>query len=242
MSERNPDSNPIAQGLIDLIDAGCGSLTINQALTKINHDTKLRADLGTQFNQRGYNDDRIKYSQISKDAENRLMKLSNSALKILIFLGLNCNQDGYISCKKNIINKVTGISIRAIPPLIRELKETCCIREAYPSVRHEPPIWQIDPGIIYCGKRNLLERKKDNFWCALSHQHQCIEPMPDLFPVASSIYKKLPDGTKLYYHKIDLEPFESANKKSRLPKSRLRTQTKKAVDSRKVDDQDEIFN
>lgn len=222
MTRRNPDSNPLVQALIDLEDAGMGTLSVSQALIKLNNDQQLRRDLGTRFNQRGYAADKVTYTQLSISSTPTIMALSQSAFKVLVFLGMYCSQEGFISCKQTVIGRVTGISSKSVWSALQELTKAACIRVVVPAARHASPIWQVDPGIMHSGKRLLQKSRARDYADAVRD----VKPLPqpqELIPVTTSIYRTLPDGTKLAYYTVDLQPPPAEDEK-------------KAVDSVKVSD------
>lgn len=225
MSKRNPDNNAVVQALLDLADAGMGTLSVSQAIAKLSNDQKLRRDLGTRFNQRGYAADKVTYTQLTIDFS--IMGISTAALKVLIFLGLYCTQEGYVSCRQSVIARATKISAKTVWSALQELQKSAFIREIMPAARHAPTVWQVDPGVMHSGKR-LLQRSRAQAFADAVRDTKPITPPPELVPVTSSIYRVLPDGAKLYFNSIDLAPPAD--------------DTKKAADSQEVDDLDKIFD
>lgn len=210
-ADRNPDHNPIVQALLDLGDAHLGSMTVQQALAKLSSDRKLRADLGNRYAARGYAQADIKYTRLTIDQ--RLMDLTPAELKVLVFLGFYCTQEGMISVKLRVMSAACKLSENTIRPCIQGLTAKGLITEVSPPARHESAVWQVNPEVISCGKVMQQGARAKRFAEAAGlGAGYILRGDLDLVVSVDTVYRTMPDGDRLYYSSVNLLPADSIKK------------------------------
>lgn len=156
-NRRNPNSNSVLQALLDATDSGLGELTIDAAITKLSGDPKLRAALQKKWNAHAYPNKSLVWTQLVKDQ--RLMTLTDPALKALAFMGMYCSQTGLIQVSRKDLTAATGVKSTTLTSALKELQDCGAIRVAVPAVRHAAPIYAVNPGICNKGTRRTGDKE-----------------------------------------------------------------------------------
>lgn len=201
MESRNPESNAIVQALLDCKDHGYGTLTVDQLLSTLGRDKDTARDLHQKYESRGYNEEKLNYTQVSKNP--MILQLDPVATKILLTLATYSTQDGYISVKHAVVSRITGLSERTIRSAIKTLTEAGLLVTVAGSSRHEPAILQVNPNAMYSGKRKHMTKDNRDFNARL--QNQCILNQELDYEIRKDlITRKLTNGTQVRFSRIDL--------------------------------------
>lgn len=204
-NDRNPTNSSILQALLDVEDAGFKT-QLEPVIAKLQSDKKLLQDLETRFQQRGYNQDKIKYTQLTIDE--RLVRLSNNATNVLLYLGMFCSQNGLVSIKLDELATATACGSKdTARRAVKQLMDNGLLVEIDGKRRHEPPVWQVHPGVIHSGKRMTVTTQVHDFMAKVKPGTKNLfrEELP-LVTQQDSIYRKLPDGSKVYFMHLHLVP------------------------------------
>lgn len=154
-SSRNPTSNSVLQAFLDARDSGLGTLTIDQAITRMSSDAKLRSALQAKWNAHAYPERVMEWAQLAKSQQ--LMTLSDEALKLLTFMGMYAHQSTLLQVSYKDLCTFTGIKKTRLRESIKELTDCGCIRIEKPSIRHAAPIYAVNPAIINKGTRRKTD-------------------------------------------------------------------------------------
>lgn len=152
---RNPDSNSVLQALLDLTDRGMGTWKVDDLITRISTDPKLRADLQKAWNGHAYPEKSMVYAQLGIDQ--RLFALSDAAYKIITLMGMYCHQSGLIQAKLEDICSAVQIGRTSAKAAIAELRKCGALTIAVPSVRHAAPVYSVNPALINKGVRRKTD-------------------------------------------------------------------------------------
>ena len=214
-NSRNPNSNSILQALIDLKDCGgYGDMSLDHIITKISGDRKLQKDLQAKWNAHAYPEKDMVYSQLS--TTQALMRLSPSACKVLIFLGIYCAQSTLIKVSYPVLEVATEIKRTALREAVRELVDCGAIRVHTKPARHEAPIYSVDPALISKGVRR--QSKQTEYMAALTGggfpkgQYLSEAFSPVQVVKCDTIRSKDADGTPVYYNAVSLISADEAKK------------------------------
>ena len=139
------------QALLDLKDMGLGTMTIDQAFTKVSNDPRLRNALQAKWNSHAYPERSMEWAQLTKAQQ--LMTLSDEALKVLTFMGMYAHQSTLLQVAYKDLCCFTGVKRTRLREAIKELVDCGCVRIEQPSVRHAAPIYAVNPSIINKGAR-----------------------------------------------------------------------------------------
>jgi hypothetical protein len=117
-----------------------------------------------------------------------------------------CAQDGKVSIKLGTLAKAISLSVHTTRETIKELMACGVLIEVDGAKRHEPPIWQVHPGIIHSGKRKFIHSSETDFFKTLKIRKEdyILAKELSLELQQDSVYRKMPDGSKVYYMRLDL--------------------------------------
>lgn len=152
------------QALKDLKEAGAfvGTTTLDDMIAKLSGGSrdivKLNKSMQAKWDSHQYPDSSIVYVQLTNDP--RLTCLSCEALSVLVLLGTNCLQTGLVKITIDKICMLTGLRRTKAKEAIKELKACGAIAVFAKSMRHEAPIYSVDPKIINVGKRITVQHKQ----------------------------------------------------------------------------------
>ena len=158
MNKRNPDSSAILQVLLDIADSGYGRMRVDDLITKVSTDAPTRKALDAKWHAHQYPSKKIVFTQIN--IEQRLMHLSDTALKVLLFLGMYCGQSGLIKVSKSTIGTATNIKRTSAAHAIKELIACGAIAIHTAPVRHDASIYAVNPSLFKKGRRIAGETAK----------------------------------------------------------------------------------
>lgn len=220
---KNSGHNSILQALLDLKDSGCGDLTINTLIQKISTDRKLAENLQSKWDSHQYPSRSITFARMTIADE--YMLLSDSALRVLVLMGLRSHQSGLIQISRADLCALTRLKETAIKSAIKTLTECGCIAVKIPAVRHTPPIYEINSKIFAKGKPTLQNFDysvcKDSFLLTRTAEHKAA--------VATVHIKAVqPDGTEktIVYNRITV-----AQKEKELPSAPTPDSSNKKISS-----------
>lgn len=215
MNSRNPNNNSILQGLLDLLDrGGYQDMTIGHAVTKITGDRKLQQDLQAQWDAHAYPEKKMTYAQVT--ITQALMDLSPQACKVLLLLGCYASQTSLVQVSYPTLETVTGIKRTMVREAVQELKEHGLIRVRVKPIRHEAPIYCVDPGAISKGARR--QSRGTEYKSALIHsgfpkdKYLLDTYSPALVIKCDTVRSEDPDGEPIRYNTITLIPAQQAKK------------------------------
>ena len=207
MGNRNPSNNSILQALLDATDCGLGTLTIDQAITKLSSSSKLRTTLQAKWNAHAYPEKSMDWTQLVKAQQ--LMTLSDTALKLLAFMGMYAHQSTLLQVSYKDLVTFTGIKDRMLRTAVKELKDSGCIRVEKPSVRHAAPIYAVNPALISKGTRR--KGKTLDFVERLDGcQDYILRRSLPLLVQQETVYQDTPDGGRIAFNRLRPVPAEEA--------------------------------
>lgn len=198
----NSNHDPILQALLDLDEAHLGRLSIQDAIKYLQNNKKLAKQLRDRYNARGYAQEKIQYVQLS--IHQQLNELDPNALKVLIYLGMYCAQNGWVSIKQADLARVLNMSLNTLRAAIKILIANGLITEKKPVCRHAPAIWQVNPDVLYSGKRNHIDRARRDY----NIQSQFLKREPQLLTIPESRYTNTPSEGKVYYMYLNVSTTE----------------------------------
>lgn len=153
MNNDNKNNNSILQALLDLKSGGHGDLTVDTLIQKISTDKKLADNLQAKWDAHHYPERSITFARMTIADE--YMLLPDTALRVLILIGLRSHQSGLIQISRADLCALTGLKETAIKSAIKTLTECACIAVKVPAIRHTPPIYEINSKIFAKGKQTL---------------------------------------------------------------------------------------
>lgn len=214
-NSRNPNSNSILQALLDLKDCGgYGEMTLDHIITKISGDRKLQKDLQAKWDAHAYPEKKMTYAQLT--ITQALMDLSPQACKILLLLGSYASQTGLVQVSYPTLETVTGIKRTMVREAVQELKDNGLILIRVKPIRHEAPIYCVDPGTIVKGARRqsrTTEYKSALIGGGFPKDKYLLDTYsPALVIKCDTVRSEDPDGEPIRYNTISLMPAQQAKK------------------------------
>ena len=199
---KNPNNNSVLQALLDAKDAGITGLDV--AISQISGDRKLQAALQKKWNAHMYPERDMVYVQMT--ISQALMQLSPRACKVLIFLSCYCAQSTLIKVSLPVLETATGIKRTMLRGALQELIDCGVVQVHQGPVRHEAPIYSIDPATANKGTRqqSKVRRYKDQLSDRSTYLHSAYEP--SLVVKCDTIKSKDNEGNLLYYNEVTLIP------------------------------------
>lgn len=206
-NSKNPNNNSVLQALLDAKDAGIVGL--DGAIAKISGDRKLQAALQKKWNSHAYPERDMVYVQMT--ITQALMELSPRACKVLIFMSCYCAQSTLIKVSLPVLETATGIKRTMLREALQELIDCGVVRVFQGPVRHDAPIYSIDPATANKGIRR--KSKEQEYKARLAARGFCGKYLhssyePDLVVKCDTIKSKDDDGNPLYYNQISLIPVQ----------------------------------
>lgn len=173
-NNKNPGHNSILQALLDLKDGGHGDLTVDTLIQKISTDRKLADNLQAKWDAHHYPERSITFTRMT--IADQYMLLSDTALRVLILMGLRSHQSGLIQISRADLCALTGLKETAIKSAIKTLTEHGCIAVKVPAIRHTPPIYEVNKKLFAQGKPTLqnfdYSACKDSFLLTKTVEHK----------------------------------------------------------------------
>lgn len=212
-NSRNPNSNSILQALLDLSDSGFAK-QVDPIIAKISGDRKLQKDLQAKWDAHAYPEKSMVYAQLT--ITQALMDLSPQACKILLLLGSYASQTGLVQVSYPTLETATSIKRTMVREAIQELKDCGLIRVRVKPVRHEAPIYSVNPGAISKGARR--QSRGTEYKSALIHsgfpkdKYLLDTYAPSLVIKCDTVRTEDPDGEPIRYNTISLVPAQQAKK------------------------------
>lgn len=160
-NSRNPSSNSILQALLDLADCGYGTMSVDDLITKLSSDSKLRTSLQKRWDRHAYPDESITWVQLTTRQE--IFTLSDEARTLLQAMGTYANQSGLIQISTDNLVKLTHIKRTPLRAARTELLEAKAIAIVIPHAQHEPPVYAVNQRLINKGSRASI-RRNDKFF------------------------------------------------------------------------------
>ena len=214
-NSRNPNSNSILQALLDLKDCGgYGDMSLDHIITKISGDKKLQKDLQAKWDAHAYPETKMVYAQVT--ITQAFMDLSPQACKVLLLLGCYASQTSLVQVSYPTLEAATGIKRTMVREAVQELKDRGLIRVRVKPIRHEAPIYCVDPGAISKGARR--QSRGTEYKSALigggfpKNQYLLDNYSPSLVIKCDTVRSEDPDGEPIRYNTISLVPAEQAKK------------------------------
>ena len=214
-NSRNPNNNSILQGLLDLKDCGgYGEMTLDHIITKITGDRKLQSDLQAKWDAHAYPERSMVYAQVT--ITQAYMDLSPQACKVLLLLGIYASQTSLVQVSYPTLEAATGIKRTMVREAVQELKDHGLIRVRVKPIRHEAPIYCVDPGAISKGARRQsrgTEYKSALFKGGFPKDKYLLDTYsPALAIKCDTVRSEDPDGEPIRYNTISLIPAAEAKK------------------------------
>lgn len=150
MSEANPKHNSVLQALLDLHDVGYGGLTVDALIQKLATDRKAADALQDKWDAHMYPEKSMTFTRAT--IADQYMSLSDPALRVLLFMGLRCHQTGLIQVSMADLASLTKLKLRATQAAVKALVEAGCISVKIQSVRHTPPVYEVNRALFAKGK------------------------------------------------------------------------------------------
>lgn len=198
-NSRNPTSNSVLQALLDLADSGHGTMTVDQMISRLSSDSKLRTAMQKKWDAHAYPEDAMEWAQLTKAQQ--LLTLSDTALKVLTCMGLYAHQSTLLQVSYRDLAVITEIKDRSLRTAIRELINTGCIRIEVPSIQHAAPIYSVNPAIINKGTRRKSAARAYNDKLD-GCQDYILQRTPKMLASEETIRQVQPDGRKLVYNRL----------------------------------------
>lgn len=209
MSTRNPSNNTVVQVLLELKDSNMGNLSVDGLLALSERNPKLLKTIGDRIDARGYSNSKVVFTKLTTDQ--RLMRLSPEALKVLVLLGCNCAQNGCVSVKNAVLLEATGMSRDVLRAAIKELMETGALTTVYEQRHHEAAVWQVNPELMSVGKSKLAGKRKAEFDIrskAVNNDKYLLSGELELVLHKENVHFVNPDGTSLTFNRLTLESIQ----------------------------------
>lgn len=220
MGNRNPNSNSVVQALLDVADVGLGSMTVDQVITRLSGDSKLRTSLQNKWNGHAYPERSMEWAQLTKSQQ--LMGLTDTALKLLVFMGMYAHQSTLLQVSLNDLVTFTGIKKTSLREALKELLDCGCIRVEKPSVRHAAPIYAVNPAIVNKGTRRKSDISSFASKVGGCRDYILQQDLP-IVVQQETVYQDTTDGGTIAFNR--LRPALPGNIKDAAPKRRRRSKT-----------------
>lgn len=155
-NSRNPSSNSILQALLDLADCGYGTMSVDDLITKLSSDNKLRTSLQKRWDRHAYPDESITWVQLTTRQE--IYTLSSDAKTLLQAMGTYANQSGLIQISTNDLEKLTHVRRTSLRAARTELLNAKAIAIVIPAAQHAAPVYAVNQRLINKGTRSSIRR------------------------------------------------------------------------------------
>lgn len=201
-NKRNPTNNAILQALIDCEDAGLATMKVADLIVKINNDSQLRTSLQTTWNRHAYPETSMSFAQLT--IGDYLMTLSDTELKLAIFLGLHCHQSGLIQISIPNLVSLTGIKRTTCLTALRSLQSCGAIRKWRTSSRHDANIWQVNPAFMLKGVRSNAKAHAYNAAIsdAVKPEDYLLRRQRSLVAHERIVHDNADDGTRIAWNEV----------------------------------------
>lgn len=210
---RNPDNNSVLQALLDLADRGMGTWSVNDLITRIGSDPKLRADIQKAWNGHAYPEKSMVYAQLGIDQ--RLFTLSDAGYKVITLMGMYCHQSGLIQARLEDICSAVQIGRTSAKAAIAELRKCGALTIAVPSVRHAAPVYSINPALINKGVRRKTDVSGFTSQLKINPDDYLFNKDPELV-VQTDVVK----NSEIVYNRLYLVPPDEAKPAKKRPPRR----------------------
>lgn len=230
MEHPNPNNNTILQALLDLVSDGMGTLTINDAVMKLQSDHKLQKDLQAQWNKHAYPDKSLVYTQAG--IEQASFSLSPTGYMIHGIMGAYASTSGRIQISNKDICRITGLSRNTVRDAINELADCGAIIVEVPQIHHAAPIYRVNPALYHKGAHRKAAKSDYRKSLTIDPSDYILARKFDLVIQTDTVHAE-----NLTYNRLYLEtPEEVEAKQARKKRSR------KAKQSDPMDGQMLIFD
>lgn len=149
-SSENPQHNSVLQALLDLTDLGYGGQSVDSLVKKLQSDRKLATQMQDKWNAHSYPEKSLTFTCLT--ISDHYMQLTDPQLRVLLFMGMRCHQTWLIQVSMSDLALLTGLKPRATQTAVKGLIGAGCIRVHTPSVRHTPPIYEVNSRLFRKGK------------------------------------------------------------------------------------------
>lgn len=231
MSNRNPDNNTVVQALLDLADRGMGNWKVDELITRLNTDPKLRADVQRAWNAHAYPERSIVYTQLG--LYQQMYSLSDAAMRIIMLLGMYCHQSGLVQAKLNDMSAAVQVSRSSAKKAITELCDCGALMISVPSAQHSAPIYRVNPALMHKGTRRRSNIAAFETELTIEPQKYILNRRPELL-VQTDIVR-----TETFaYNRLHLAPADDVQTVKKQPSRRK----KKAGDEEQLPGQMSLFD
>lgn len=219
MDNPNPNNNTILQALLDLESNGMGTVTITDAITKLQSDHKLQADLQAQWNKHAYPKTSLVYTQVG--IEQAVFSLSGSAYMISGLMGMYASTSGCIQIRNADICKIIKLSRNTVRDAISELTDCGAIMIEVPAIHHAAPIYRVNPALFHKGAHRNASMSDFVKSLTIDPENYILSRKFDLIIQTDTVRTET-----LTYNKFYLETPEIAESKRKPKKSQSRKSKK----------------
>lgn len=213
MANKNPDGNAVLQALLDLQRLGYGVKSVNDLITAITGDAKLRADLQKTWCGHAYPEKSMVFAQLGIDQ--RLFTLSDAGYKIITLLGMYCHQSGLIQAKLDDICAAVKIGRTSAKAAVAELRACGALDIAVPPIRHAAPVYRINPALINKGVRRRADVTDFAAHLTITPDDYILNREPDLV-VQTDVVR----NPEIVYNRLYLVPPDEAKPTKKRPSRR----------------------
>lgn len=156
----NPEHSPTKQLILDLLACGFNqNIALYEVLDLLERKPEVQKTVDECFNNHRYPDKKIQYSQISNHRTGNAMpalaannKSASAILQIMIHWCSGTNN--YIQISVPTLMDILKVKKRNIViDGLKFLKDNGYIRTVIPSKGQKPPTYQINPAIVWSGKK-----------------------------------------------------------------------------------------
>lgn len=196
MKNPNPDHNAILQALLDAQAAGLGTLTINAAITQLQSNRQVAADLQARWNGHTYPDRAITWTHLT--VSEVWQALSPEACKVALILGMYAGQSTLVQCSLPNVVKLTGLKRTAANLALRELRDAGVIAKYRQQCQREAPIYAVNPAIC---KKGVMSQQGAAAYRDLLPAGT-VQPVPEYAVVTATIRTADPDGQYYTYTQV----------------------------------------
>ena len=151
----NPDNNPIIQMLLDCEACGVTFPGIRQVFDE---DEEKLKEVTQLFESHQYPNKKIQYAQTTNlkvhKAKLSLLRNNQTAAVIFDLMAESCGINNYTQIGKISISELLNISESTTKRAINYLKENGYIRIVIKATSHTPPVYQVNPTLVWVGKPN----------------------------------------------------------------------------------------
>lgn len=191
----NPDHNAPLQALLDLQAAGMGTMSINDAIARLQADRRLAADMQARWQGHTYPDRAITWTRLTISPIWQV--LSPEACQIALILGMYASQSTLVQCSVPSMVQITGVSRTAVKAAIRDLRAAGVIAVYRPARQRQAPIYAVNPEI--CKKGTSSQQGAAAYRDLLPAG--TVQPVPE-YAVVTATIRTADDGQYYTYTQV----------------------------------------